>query len=86
MMSLKPKIVYTNEPMGDVEVVADFLPAPAELTFREDDLKVALVQSKSSVPESQQDQACLPISKAVREQQKQLACGLVGGAPLKRPT
>ena len=49
MMSLKPKIVYTNEPMGDVEVVADFLPSPAELAFREDGVKVTLALSKSSV-------------------------------------
>jgi hypothetical protein len=44
-----PKMVYKDEPMGDVEVVADFLPSPAELAFREDDVKVTLVLSKSSV-------------------------------------
>ena len=49
MLSLKPKIVYTDEPMGDVKVVADFLLSPAELAFREDDVKVTLVLSKSSV-------------------------------------
>ena len=49
MLSLKPKIFYTDEPMGDVKVVADFLPSPAELAFREDDVKVTLVLSKSSV-------------------------------------
>ncbi|NVO05970.1 MAG: CopG family transcriptional regulator [Rhodoferax sp.] len=43
------KIVYTNEPMGDVEVVADFLPSPAELAYREDGIKVTLSLSKSSV-------------------------------------
>ena len=30
-LRMKKKIVYTDEPMGDVEVVADFLPIPAEL-------------------------------------------------------
>jgi len=35
--------------MGDVEVVADFLPTPAELAFREDGVKVTLSLSKSSV-------------------------------------
>jgi len=35
--------------MGDVEVVADFLPSPAELAFREDGVKVTLSLSKSSV-------------------------------------
>lgn len=46
---MKKKIVYTAEPMGDVEVIADFLPSPAELAFREDGVKVTLALSKSSV-------------------------------------
>ena len=46
---MKKKIVYTDEPMGDVEVVADFLPSPAELAFKEDGVKVTLALSKSSV-------------------------------------
>lgn len=46
---MKMKIVYTDEPMDDVEVVADFLPSPAELAFREDGVKVTLALSKSSV-------------------------------------
>ena len=49
MISSTPKIVYTNKPMGEVEVVADFLPSPAELALREDCVKVTLVLSKSSV-------------------------------------
>ncbi len=55
MVSLEPKIVYTDHSMGDVEVVADFLPSPAVLALREDGVKVTLVLSKSSVAESQQD-------------------------------
>jgi len=46
---MKKKIVYTNESMGEVEVVADFLPSPAELSLREDGVKVTLALSKSSV-------------------------------------
>jgi predicted DNA binding CopG/RHH family protein len=46
---MKKKIVYTDEPMGDVEVIADFLPSPAELAFREDGVKVTLALSKTSV-------------------------------------
>ena len=46
---MKKKIVYTDEPMGDVEVVADFLPSPAELAFKDDGVKVTLALSKSSV-------------------------------------
>jgi hypothetical protein len=66
MASLKPKIGYKDEPMGDVEVVANFLPSPADLPFRKDGVKVTLVLNKSSVSESQQDQGCLTISSAVR--------------------
>ena len=46
---MKKKIVYTDESMDDMEVVADFLPSPAELAFREDGVKVTLALSKSSV-------------------------------------
>ena len=63
---MKKKIVYTDEPMGDVEVIADFLPSPAELAFKEDGVKVTLTLSKSSLDESQQDQTSMAISCAVR--------------------
>jgi predicted DNA binding CopG/RHH family protein len=43
------KITYTNEPLGDVEVIRDFLPPPSELAFREEGVKVTLALSKSSV-------------------------------------
>ncbi len=46
---MKKKIVYTDEPMGDVQVITDFLPSPAELAFKEDGVKVTLALSKSSV-------------------------------------
>ncbi len=46
---LKRKITYTNEPLGDIEVVPDFLPPPAELAFREEGVKVTLALSKKSV-------------------------------------
>ena len=36
---MKKKIVDADEPMGDVEVVADFLSSPAELAFKEDGVK-----------------------------------------------
>jgi len=43
------KITYTDEPLGDIEVIADFLPSPAELAFREEGVKITLALSKSSV-------------------------------------
>lgn len=46
---MKPKITYTDEPLGDIEVVPDFLPPPSELAFREEGVKVTLALSKKSV-------------------------------------
>ncbi len=43
------KIVYTDEPLGEVQVIPDFLPSPAELAFREEGVKVTLALSKKSI-------------------------------------
>jgi len=46
---MKKEIIYTNEPMEKVEIVADFLPPPEELAFKEETVKVTISLSKSSV-------------------------------------
>jgi predicted DNA binding CopG/RHH family protein len=46
---MKNKIDYSDEPLGEVQVVADFLPTPSELVFREDTVKVTIALSKASV-------------------------------------
>ena len=46
---MKKKIKYTNEKIGKVEVVKDFLPKPEELVFKEDNVKVTINLSKSSL-------------------------------------
>ncbi|MBA5686871.1 hypothetical protein [Rugamonas apoptosis] len=46
---MSAKIKYTNEPLGDVKVVCDFLPPPEQLAFREEGVKVTLALSKKSV-------------------------------------
>lgn len=46
-MSRKTK--YTDEPLGKVKVVDDFLPTPEELVRREDTVKVTIALSKSSI-------------------------------------
>jgi len=43
------KIRYTDEPLGKVKVVPDFLPAPEDLALREEGVKVTLALSKRSV-------------------------------------
>jgi len=46
---MSAKIKYTNEPLGKVEVVSDFLPLPEDLVFRDEGVKVTLALSKRSV-------------------------------------
>jgi len=46
---MSKKITYTEGPIGKVAVVRDFLPAPAELAFREEQVKVTISLSKESV-------------------------------------
>jgi predicted DNA binding CopG/RHH family protein len=46
---MSAKIKYTDEPIGDVKVIADFLPSPAELAFNEEGVKITLALSKKSV-------------------------------------
>ena len=43
------RIKYTDEPVGNPKVVADFLPSPADLVFREEGVKITLALSKRSV-------------------------------------
>ena len=53
---MKKRIKYTDEPMGDVAVVRDFLPSPDELAFKEGTVKATIAPSKSSA-EAFKDQA-----------------------------
>jgi predicted DNA binding CopG/RHH family protein len=46
---MKTKINYTDEPIGEVQVIQDFLPSPDKLAFKEDQVKVTIGLSKSSV-------------------------------------
>ena len=43
------KIKYTNEPIGEPRVIRDFLPSPAELAFRDEDVKITITLSRKSV-------------------------------------
>ena len=46
---MRNKITYKNEPMGKVRVVADFLPTPEQLAFKEENVKVTIALSKTSL-------------------------------------
>ncbi len=39
---MKRKVVYTNEPMGEVEIIKDFLPRPEDLVLKEKTEKITL--------------------------------------------
>ena len=46
---MKKKITYTDEPMGELRVVKDFLPPPDRLVLKEDNVKITISLSKSSI-------------------------------------
>ena len=46
---MNAKIKYTNEPIGNPKVVADFLPRPEDLVFQDEGVKVTIALSKRSV-------------------------------------
>jgi len=46
---MKKKIKYTDEPMGEIEIIEDTFPKPEELVFKKDNAKVTIALSRSSV-------------------------------------
>jgi len=46
---MKSKIKYTDEPMGELRVIKDFLPSPDKLVLREENIKVTISLNKASV-------------------------------------
>lgn len=45
----KKEIKYSDEPIGKVELVNDFLPPPEQLVFKEKTVKVTLALTENSV-------------------------------------
>ncbi len=46
---MKTRTKYSDEPMGDLRVVKDFLPPPDRLVLKEDNVKVTISLKKSSI-------------------------------------
>ncbi len=46
---MRSKIRYTDEPMGRLRVVKDFLPPPDQLVMKEENVKVTISLRKSSI-------------------------------------
>ena len=46
---MKKKIKYTDEPMGEIKIIEDFLPRQEELVFKEDNSKITIALSCRSI-------------------------------------
>ncbi len=46
---MKKKTVYTDGPIGDYEIIDDFLPPPERLIRRQENVRVTINLNKSSV-------------------------------------
>ena len=46
---MKTKIKYTDEPLGKLRIVDDFLPPPEDLLFKQENVKITITLSKDSV-------------------------------------
>lgn len=47
---MKKKMVkYTNESLGKIKIVDDFLPKPKDLVFKDENVKITLFLNKSTV-------------------------------------
>jgi predicted DNA binding CopG/RHH family protein len=46
---MKRKTRYTDEPLGELRVVKDFLPPPEQLILKEENVKVTISLSRSSI-------------------------------------
>jgi hypothetical protein len=54
---MSKRIRYTDEPLGRLRVVPDFLPDPEQLAFREEGVKVTLALTRKSVDFFKQEAA-----------------------------
>jgi len=49
MKKIKKTKRYTNESIGKIKIVTDFLPSPEELVMKEETVKITLALNKKSV-------------------------------------
>jgi hypothetical protein len=42
-------VKYTDEPIGDINIIKDFLPTPEQLVLKEETVKITLSLTKDSV-------------------------------------
>ncbi|MFY9590190.1 CopG family transcriptional regulator [Rickettsia endosymbiont of Halotydeus destructor] len=65
---MNKKIRYTEEEIGAVKIVKDFLPPPKELLLKDDSVKITISLSKESVEffKNQAATAHVPYQKMIR--------------------
>jgi hypothetical protein len=80
---------YSDEPLGRVRIVADFLPPPEKLVLKDDGVKVTLALSRRSVDffKARAADARVPYQKMIRALLDRYAdqYGMAPGAPAVRP-
>ena len=78
---MSKRVKYTDEPMGDVRVVRDFLPSPEELALREETVKVTLQLTRSSVEFFKREAALhqTPYQRMIRRLLDEYAMHRAGG-------
>jgi predicted DNA binding CopG/RHH family protein len=42
-------IKYTDEPIGDIKIIEDFLPSPKDLVLKDENVKVTISLTKESI-------------------------------------
>lgn len=45
----KSKVKYTDEPIGKIKIIPNFLPSPDKLVLKEETVKVTLILTKNSI-------------------------------------
>lgn len=46
---MKKTIKYTDEPIGDIKIIEDFLPSPKDLVLKDENVKVTISLTKESI-------------------------------------
>ncbi|VFM96703.1 MAG: hypothetical protein BECKG1743D_GA0114223_102654 [Candidatus Kentron sp. G] len=59
---MSEKIIYTDEPMGEVKIIPNFLPNPHELILREE---AAEATFRGAAPEARRPKRPHPVDRAV---------------------
>jgi len=53
---MKSKIKYTDEPLGELRVIKDFLPSPDQLVLKEENVKITIALKNQVLNSSRKKQ------------------------------